>query len=124
VVGQVGYIPPSSARDSASVPATKCLHHNGEELDPFSVTVTEVFGPAMDMVNGLQLSSLEECCHLTELENDLIAQNINFQYIFCLKKTRWAAILRNHICTITLSMKYLLEWFSAVLVRHRDLIFF
>jgi hypothetical protein len=27
-----------------ALPATKCLHHNGEELDPLPVTVTEVLG--------------------------------------------------------------------------------
>ena len=53
--------------------------------------------PAMAMVNGLQLSPIEEDCHLTELENNLIAQNINFQYIFCLKKSRWAATKKQMI---------------------------
>ena len=46
--------------------------------------------PAMAMANGLQLKSIEESCHLTELENNLIAQNINFLYIFCMQKSRWA----------------------------------
>ena len=43
--------------------------------------------PSMSVTNGLQLTTIEEGCHLTELENNLIAQNINFQYIFCLKKS-------------------------------------
>ena len=51
----------------------------------------------MALVNGLQLSPIEEDCHLTELENNLIAQNINFQYIFCLKKSRWAATKKRMI---------------------------
>ena len=41
--------------------------------------------PSMSVQNGLQLTNIEEGCHLTELENNLIAQNINFQYIFSLK---------------------------------------
>ena len=53
--------------------------------------------PAMAMVNGLQLSPIEQSCHLTELENNLIAQNINFQYIFCLQKSRWAATKKQMI---------------------------
>ena len=47
--------------------------------------------PSMATINGLQLEHIDESCQLTELENNLIAQNINFQYIFCLKKSRWAA---------------------------------
>ena len=47
--------------------------------------------PAMAVVNGLQLASIRDDCYLTELENNLIALNLNFQYIFCLKKSRWAA---------------------------------
>ena len=41
--------------------------------------------PSMAEINGLQLMPIKEACKLTELENNLIAQNINFQYIFCLK---------------------------------------
>ena len=47
--------------------------------------------PSMSLQNGLELTKIMEGCHLTELENNLIALNINFQYIFCLKKSRWAA---------------------------------
>ena len=43
-------------------------------------STTSTTMPATAMVNGLQLSPKEEDCHLTELENNLIAQNINFQY--------------------------------------------
>ena len=53
--------------------------------------------PSMSVANGLQLVNIEEDCHLTELENNLIAQNINFQYIFCLQKSRWAATRKQMI---------------------------
>ena len=45
----------------------------------------------MAETNGLKLPKLEEDCYLTELENNLIAQIINFQYIYFLQKSRWAA---------------------------------
>ena len=38
--------------------------------------------PSMSIMNGLHLTHIEDDCKLTELENNLIAQNINFQYIF------------------------------------------
>jgi hypothetical protein len=44
--------------------------------------------PAMATINGLYIYKVEEDCLLIELENNLIAQNINFQYIFCLPKSR------------------------------------
>ena len=47
--------------------------------------------PAMAEVNGLYLSPVDNTLQLTELENNLIALNINFQYIFFSKKSRWAA---------------------------------
>ena len=53
--------------------------------------------PAMATMNGLQLAPIDENLKLTELENNLIAQNINFQYIFCLKKSRWAATKKQMI---------------------------
>ena len=53
--------------------------------------------PSMAVTNGLQLVKLEDDCHLTELENNLIAQNINFQYIYCLPKSRWAATKKQMI---------------------------
>jgi hypothetical protein len=53
--------------------------------------------PSMATINGLQLAPIDSNFHLTELENNLIAQNINFQYIFCLKKSRWAATKKQMI---------------------------
>ena len=53
--------------------------------------------PSMAEINGLKLTPIKEACNLTELENNLIAQNINFQYIFCLKKSRWAATKKQMI---------------------------
>ena len=53
--------------------------------------------PSMARINGLFLSPLHEQYYLTELENNMIAQNINFQYIFCLKKSRWAATKKKMI---------------------------
>ena len=53
--------------------------------------------PSMSISNGLELVKLEKDCHLTELENNLIAQNINFQYIFSLHKSRWAATKKQMI---------------------------
>ena len=47
--------------------------------------------PSMTEVNGLQLVTIEEDCYLTDLENNLIARNINFQFIFPLQKSRWNA---------------------------------
>ena len=47
--------------------------------------------PSMAEINGLQLVDIEEDCYLTDLENNLIALNLNFQYIFSLQKSRWAA---------------------------------
>ena len=53
--------------------------------------------PSMAEINGLQLIKIEDDCHLTEFENNLIALNLNFQYIFCLKKSRWAATKKQMI---------------------------
>ena len=53
--------------------------------------------PSMSIKNGLYLTPIEQDCQLTELENNLIAQNINFQYIFYLKKSRWAATKKQMI---------------------------
>ena len=53
--------------------------------------------PAMAVQNGLQLSDIPEDCELTELENNLIAQMINFQYIYQLPKSRWAATKKQMI---------------------------
>ena len=53
--------------------------------------------PSMAVANGLQLSHMEEGHNLTELENNLIALNINFQYIFLLQKSRWAATKKQMI---------------------------
>ena len=47
--------------------------------------------PSMAEINGLQLVKIPENYYLTELENNLIALNINFQFIFLKPKSRWAA---------------------------------
>ena len=53
--------------------------------------------PAMAVQNGLQLTKLDDDCQLTELENNLIAQVINFQYIYQLPKSRWGATKKQMI---------------------------
>ena len=53
--------------------------------------------PSMSIINGLKVACIDESCHLTELENNLIAQNINFQYIFFLPTSRWAATKKQMI---------------------------
>ena len=53
--------------------------------------------PSMSVINGLNLSTINNDCQLTELENNLIALNINFQYIFCLQKSRWAGTKKQMI---------------------------
>ena len=47
--------------------------------------------PAMAVANGLQLNNAPDRPDLTELENNLIAHNINFQKIVLLHKSRWPA---------------------------------
>ena len=47
--------------------------------------------PALAVANGLEITDIEEGYELTELENNLIAQNINFQKMIILPKSRWAA---------------------------------
>ena len=47
--------------------------------------------PAMSVANGLQLNNAPDRPDLTELENNLIAHNINFQKIVLLQKSRWPA---------------------------------
>ena len=47
--------------------------------------------PAMAVANGLKTTDLEDEDKLTELENNLIAQNINFQKIILMPKSRWPA---------------------------------
>ena len=51
----------------------------------------------MATVNGLFLAPYENEFQLTELENNLIALIINFQYIYCLKMSRWAATKKQMI---------------------------
>merc|ERR1712020_59182 len=46
--------------------------------------------PAMAVANGLQLNHPDRP-RLSELENNLIAHNINFQKLVLLQKSRWAA---------------------------------
>ena len=53
--------------------------------------------PAMAVDNNLDLVPIKEEDYLTELENNLIAQNINFQYIYCLPKSRWGATRKQMI---------------------------
>ena len=53
--------------------------------------------PSMAVTNGLQLVEILEGSDLTELENNLIAQHINFQYIYCLPNSRWAATKKQMI---------------------------
>ena len=49
--------------------------------------------PAMSVKNGLQLVNLDETSlKLSEIENNLIAQNIVFQKIFLLPKSRMSAV--------------------------------
>ena len=45
----------------------------------------------MAEINGLQLTTIPEDHYLTELENNLIARNLNFQFIYQKPKSRWAA---------------------------------
>ena len=47
--------------------------------------------PAMAVANGLNLTPIPKKCQLSELENNIIAQNINFQKIVLLQKSRWKA---------------------------------
>ena len=47
--------------------------------------------PPMAVANGLAVTDLPAKYELTELENNMIAQNINFQKIILLPKSRWAA---------------------------------
>ena len=47
--------------------------------------------PVLAVANGLEITDLEQKYQLTELENNLIAQNINFQKMILLPKSRWAA---------------------------------
>ena len=46
----------------------------------------------MSVANNLKVSDLTEDITLTELENNLIAQNIIFQKVFQLPKSRWSAV--------------------------------
>ena len=47
--------------------------------------------PALSVANGLEITDIDKEYELTELENNLIAQNINFQKMLILPKSRWAA---------------------------------
>ena len=44
--------------------------------------------PSIAVINGLELIPMDKNCCLTELENNLIAKNIIFQYFFCLQKSK------------------------------------
>ena len=64
--------------------------------------------PSMSESNGLKLTSLLENCNLIEFENNLIAQNLNFQYIFCLRTSRWAAT-KNQMISVPVHPTTVLE---------------
>ena len=51
----------------------------------------------MAVQNGLQLAKLDDDCQLTELENNLIDQVLNFQYIYQLPNSRWGATKKQMI---------------------------
>merc|ERR1719209_1604508 len=54
--------------------------------------------PSMAVANGLQLDNSPDRPVLTELENNLIAQVINFQKVVVLKKSCWPAGKGKMIC--------------------------
>ena len=58
----------------------------------------------MAICNGLQLASIKEDCDLTELENNLIALNLNFQYIYYKPKSRWAAT-KNQMISVPINQE-------------------
>ena len=64
--------------------------------------------PAMAVQNGLQLTKLDKDLKLTELENNLIAQMINFQYIFQLPKSRWGGT-KNQMISVPVSQQTVQE---------------
>jgi hypothetical protein len=64
--------------------------------------------PAMAVQNGLQLTKLDKDLQLTELENNLIAQMINFQYIFQLPKSRWGGT-KNQMISVPVSQETVQE---------------
>ena len=69
--------------------------------------------PSMAVQNGLQLSEMQEDAHLTELENNLIAQMINFQYIYQLPKSRWGAT-RKQMISVPVGQDTVLETVSQL----------
>ena len=62
--------------------------------------------PAMAVQNGLHLVDVPEQYSLTELENNLIAQMINFQYIYNLPKSRWPAT-KNQMISVPIPINHL-----------------
>jgi hypothetical protein len=64
--------------------------------------------PAMAVQNGLQLTNLDSDLQLTELENNLIAHMINFQYIFQLPKSRWGGT-KNQMISVPVSQETIQE---------------
>ena len=60
--------------------------------------------PSMSICNGLQLANIREGCDLTELENNLIALNLNFQYIYFKPKSRWAAT-KNQMISVPITQE-------------------
>ena len=69
--------------------------------------------PSMAVQNGLQLTEIPDDCQLTELENNLIAQMINFQYIYQLPKSRWGATKKQMI-SVPVSQDTLKETISQL----------
>ena len=67
----------------------------------------------MAVQNDLQLSDLPEDSQLTELENNLIAQIINFQYIYQLPNSRWGATKKQMI-SVPVSQDTVLEVVSQL----------
>ena len=53
-------------------------------------------------INELHLTKIPEEFNLTELENNLIALNLNFQYIYMKPKSRWAAT-KNQMISIPIA---------------------
>ena len=67
----------------------------------------------MSIANGLNLLGMPNYSNLTELENNLIAHNINFQYIFQLPKSRWAATKKQMI-SVPVATETLINTFEQI----------
>ena len=69
--------------------------------------------PAMAVQNGLHLIKLDDDMKLTELENNLIAQMINFQYIYQLPNSRWGAT-KNQMISVPVTQDKIQETMSQL----------